>query len=147
MSVYSSIKEDVACYLCKMVSEEPMTFPCGCLFCLKHLNDHFLFTCRRQTNKSLCIWGNDIHHAIMVAEAAQITRLEFDLRFYSVVYLQHSSPAAGVQDVIDAAAPPAGRVFNGGPEFQFQSVFDDSDRRRSSFQSPFGTLSPSVRLV
>ena len=42
MSTYSAIKEDLACTLCQMVTEDPRTFPCGCLFCSEHLTDQFV---------------------------------------------------------------------------------------------------------
>ena len=42
MNIINDVKEEVICVLCNLVLNDPITFPCDCLSCNEHLNDHFV---------------------------------------------------------------------------------------------------------
>ena len=44
MAEILSIKKQIACVLCKMIPINPVTLPCECYICNKHLSDHFVKT-------------------------------------------------------------------------------------------------------
>ena len=52
MNTRIDVKEQVACVMCDMVLDpNPITFPCDCLMCSKHLHDHFVKEKKIQCSK------------------------------------------------------------------------------------------------
>ena len=52
-----SIKEELICHQCKMVLEEPVSFPCGCFICNDHITQQL-----KKNKEIICVSCNKIHH-------------------------------------------------------------------------------------